>query len=147
MHHLIAIVGMPRAGKKEATSHLVDIHHFQAVPHSLNTTTIQWWLTRNNVVLEGLDTWEAYKALKERFSEMFVLAVTAPFDLRWERLRNDPNSVVENREDCMALDEAALARGVGNIIALADIPLRNNGELGHLHVAIDRFLRDGALPA
>jgi dephospho-CoA kinase len=53
----------------------------------LNYPKFKRFLNKGDVIADGLYSWAEYKFLKERFGEnMFLIAVYAPPDLRYERI-------------------------------------------------------------
>ena len=62
----------------------------------LNIPKIDELLKKSNVVGDGLYSWSEYKILKEKYGDsMYVVAVYAPPELRYQRLEN---RAVENDE-------------------------------------------------
>lgn len=84
------------------------------------------------VVVEGIRNLEEVEELRKRF-EVILVAIHSPPKLRYERLLrrgrgDDPKSLEEFRER----DERELRVGVGDVIALADLLVRNEGSLADL---------------
>ncbi|GGT93467.1 hypothetical protein GCM10007116_08950 [Sulfodiicoccus acidiphilus] len=81
------------------------------------------------IVMEGVRNWEEVELFK-RVGETLILAVHAPPKLRKERLlsrmRDSEESSVEAIE---RRDRENLKLGIGEVIALADFMLVNDGEL------------------
>ncbi|MEM2138919.1 MAG: AAA family ATPase [Candidatus Woesearchaeota archaeon] len=106
----------------------------------LNLPKIEELLKKNNVIIDGLYSWEEYVFLKEKFPFMVVLAIYSPPETRYERLtereyrsltkeqsRNRDKSEIEN------LNKAAP-------IAMADYTILNVGTLYDLEINFKKFL-------
>lgn len=86
-------------------------------------------LTKGNVVLDGLYSWDELKILKENFSEMIVLAIIVNKPFRYERLGRRIIRPLTNEEantrDITEIENLAK----GGPIAFADYYILNNGSL------------------
>ncbi|MEM2988560.1 MAG: AAA family ATPase [Candidatus Bathyarchaeia archaeon] len=84
------------------------------------------------VVVEGIRNLEEVEELRRRF-EVIVVAVHSPPKLRCERLlRRGRGDDPKTPEDFRERDERELRVGVGDVIALADLVIRNEGSLADL---------------
>ena len=91
------------------------------------------------VVVEGIRNLEEVEELRRRF-EVIVVAVHSPPRARYERLLrrgrgDDPKTLEEFRER----DGRELRVGVGEVIALADLLVRNEGTLADLEGEFERL--------
>jgi len=95
----------------------------------------------SNVVIDGLYSWSEYKVLKEKFGdELVLLAVTAPFKLRCERLAKRPIRPLTEAE--VKSRDAAEIENIekGGPIAAADYTVVNDGTLEYLYRQIDKVI-------
>ncbi|WP_254536123.1 AAA family ATPase [Halomarina litorea] len=84
------------------------------------------------VLVDGLRSGDEADRFEERFGDDFVLvAVTAPFDLREERIadRGRDAGADEGGEGLAARDERELGFGMGEVIEHADVTIENDGTL------------------
>jgi len=98
-------------------------------------------LKKSNVVGDGLYSWSEYKILKERYGDsMYVIAVYAPPELRYKRLRerkveNDPQQRFRSlaEEEARERDYAEIENiEKGGPIAMADFTIVNTGTIDEL---------------
>lgn len=102
------------------------------------------------VVVEGIRNLEEVDEFRRRF-EVIVVAVHSPPKLRYERLlRRGRGDDPKSPEDFRERDERELRVGVGDVIALADLVIRNEGTLADLEEEfkglmgrIERWIRSG----
>ncbi len=112
----------------------------------LNIPKIDDFLTKGNVVGDGLYSWSEYKILKERYGEqMYVMAVYAPPELRYKRLSNRERMTDDkDARNRKITPEQAKSRDYAEIeniekagpIAMADFTLVNTGTVSEL---MDQF--------
>lgn len=107
----------------------------------LNIPKFDELLKKSNVVGDGLYSWSEYKILKERYGDsMYVIAVYAPSDLRYKRLKerkveNDPQQRFRSftEEEARARDYAEIENiEKGGPIAMADFTIVNTGTIDEL---------------
>ena len=115
----------------------------------LNLPKFDELLSSRNVVGDGLYSWSEYKILKEKYKEnMYVIAVYAPPNLRYERLKN---RIVKNDPQMRfrsVPEEAAKARDYAEIenlekggpITMADFTIINTGTINELKEKVDDIL-------
>ena len=119
----------------------------------LNIPKIEKFLVTGNVVGDGLYSWSEYKILKERFNNrMFVIAVYAPPELRYQRLSGRKQLAGDKDIRFRQMTpEQAKSRDFAEIeniekagpIAMADFTLVNTGSIesliDQLNMAIDKI--------
>lgn len=162
MRKIIAIVGMPGAGKSEAGTFFkekgMDVLRFGSVIDEGIAEEGLPWTPENNkyyrekirkelgmaavavkmlskiedahlnndIILDGLYSWEEYVFLKEKFPELFLLCIYARPVIRYVRLANRPERVW-TREESRERDIAEIQNlNKGGPIALADYMIENN---------------------
>ncbi|KPJ54925.1 hypothetical protein AMJ47_02535 [Parcubacteria bacterium DG_72] len=115
--------------------------HGQAAFALLNIPKFDELLKNSNVVGDGLYSWLEYKVLKEKYKDsMYVVAVYAPPEMRYQRLEN---RAVENdekqrfrsftRKEAKARDYAEIENSEkGGPIAMADFTIINTGTIEDL---------------
>lgn len=109
----------------------------------INLEKITRALSQNNVVIDGLYSWSEYKFLKEKFGDnLLLLAVTAPFKLRLERLANRPVRPLSKAE--VSSRDIAEIENIekSGPIAIADYTVVNNGTLEQLYKQLTQILKD-----
>lgn len=86
-------------------------------------------ITKGNVVLDGLYSWDELKILKNEFPEMIVLAIVVNKSHRYERLNSRTirpfNQIEANQRDITEIEHLAK----GGPIAFADYYILNNDSL------------------
>jgi len=108
----------------------------------LNIPKIEKFLESGNVVGDGLYSWSEYKILKEKFGKsMFVIAVFAPPELRYNRLSSRKHTTDDKDVRFRQMTpEQAKSRDYAEIeniekagpIAMADFTLVNTGTIENL---------------
>jgi len=102
----------------------------------------------DTVLVDGLRAPVELERFRERFGDDFTLvAVTAPFDLRAERLgergRDDSDVDVEALRD---REERELEFGMGEVIDAADVTIENTDTLAAFRDRVRTVLRGNAVP-
>jgi dephospho-CoA kinase len=94
------------------------------------------------VVLDGLYSWEEYLYLKEQFKDnLVVLALYAPPNLRYERLKNREVRPLTCEESANR-DKAEIENiNKAGPITMADFTIDNSGTLEELNMKLDKFLK------
>lgn len=93
----------------------------------------------NNVVLDGLYSWDELKILKSKFPNLKVLAIVVNKDMRYERLEH---RVVRpfTKEEATNRDIAEIENSAkGGPIAYADYYILNNGNLEDYKKELDQI--------
>jgi len=107
----------------------------------LNLPRVESALEKNNVIIDGLYSWEEYLFLKDRFGhDLTVLAIYSPPEDRYDRL--------VDREVRSLTKEQSRGRDKGEIeklnkaapIAMSDYTLLNVGTLSDLKTAYHKFM-------
>lgn len=109
----------------------------------LNLPKIKSLLRKNNnVVIDGLYSWSEYKVLIKEFKKkMTVLAVFAPLDLRYQRLKIRKKRPLSH-EESQSRDYAEIENlEKGGPIAMANYTIINDGSLKELYSKIDKVLK------
>ena len=116
----------------------------------LNIPKIDALLEKSNVVVDGLYSWSEYKILKDKYGDaMFVLAILAPPQTRYERLENrsvanDQAQRFRNftRAEAKARDYAEIENiEKGGPIAMADFTIVNTGATEELKNDVKDILK------
>lgn len=113
--------------------------HGMAAFAKLNYPKFRRLLKKGNVVVDGLYSWAEYKYLKDKFDKnMFLIAVYAPPNLRYERIskRTMPKNDTDLRhrpftkKEAKARDYAEIENlDKGGPIAMADYTILNTKDL------------------
>lgn len=118
----------------------------------LNIPKFDAVLEKQNLVADGLYSWDEYKILKEYYGErLLVVCVYAPPKLRYERLekrqteKNDKD--VKNRpltkEQAQSRDYAEIENmAKGGPIAMADYMILNTGTFEEYKNQIEKFIKE-----
>jgi len=108
-------------------------------------------LEKSNVVGDGLYSWTEYKILKEKYGDaMYVLAVYAPPELRYDRLENrsvenDASSRFRSipKEKSKSRDYSEIENiEKGGPIAMADFTIVNTRTVDDAKNQLQKFLND-----
>jgi dephospho-CoA kinase len=115
-----------------------------------NMPKIDTFLSKGNVVGDGLYSWAEYKILKDKYGDQLVIiAVYAPPKLRYERLSNRQQSAddkeIRNRqlsaEQAKSRDFSEIENlDKGGPIAMADYTLVNTGNITELLKQLENVL-------
>ena len=101
---------------------------------------IEEGLKKGNVVLDGLYSWSEYKVLKERFPELYVVAIVTDREKRYERLATREVRPLTAAE-AQSRDHAEIENSEkGGPIAIADKYIPNNGTPEELEAQIRALL-------
>ncbi len=93
---------------------------------------IEAGLEAGNVVLDGLYSWSEYKVLKERFDNLFVVAIVTDREKRYSRLATREVRPL-TAEEAKSRDFAEIENSEkGGPIAIADHYITNNGTQAEL---------------
>lgn len=113
--------------------------HGMAVFAKLNFPRIKKILRENDVIVDGLYSFEEYTFLKRKLGKkIYVIAVFAPPELRYERLAqrkiktadSDKHNRTLTKKEAKERDTAQLRNlNMGPTIALADYTILNTGNL------------------
>ena len=108
----------------------------------LNIGKIDRLVKKSHLVIDGLYSWSEYKTLKEKYGRlMYVLAIYAPPELRYQRLggrkteKEDKKSRFRplSREEAKKRDYAEIEHlEKGGPIAMADFTIVNTGTMEEL---------------
>ncbi len=97
--------------------------------------------TSDIVVIDGLRSWEEYVYLKEKFTNLYLLAVYVSPEIRYQRLK-------ERKERSLSITEAR-SRDIAEVntlhmgapIALSDYLVKNETTLEDLNQQLETFLK------
>ena len=96
-------------------------------------------LESNNVVLDGLYSWEEYVVLKEKFDSIKLIAIITDKNKRYERLSNRDLRPFKY-EDAVNRDITEIENlSKGGPIAFADFYAHNNGDIDELKERLEEL--------
>ena len=97
----------------------------------------------NNVVLDGLYSWQEYKVLKERFGDsLSVLCIATNSSVRYERLATREIRPL-TREEAISRDRSEIENiAKGGPIAIADHYITNNAGVDALKAQFNDFIEN-----
>lgn len=96
--------------------------------------------THENIVIDGIYSWEEYEYLRQEYPKLLLLLVYATPTTRYRRLANRPIRPL-HPEEARSRDIAELINlHKGGPIALADFLVVNEGSLDELHKKLDDVL-------
>jgi dephospho-CoA kinase len=106
----------------------------------LNLPKIEESIKKNNVIIDGLYSWEEYLFLKSKFGkELIVLAIYSPPDMRYERLV-DREVRPLTMEQARARDKVEIENSnKAPPIAMADYTILNVSTMYDLKNNTDKF--------
>ncbi len=106
--------------------------HGMAVFAKLNIPKIKSSLSSNNIVIDGLYSWEEYLVLREKFPNLEVVAVYAPPQMRYARLAARPIRPL-SEEECRSRDHTQIENlHQAGPIAIAQHTIVNTGDISIL---------------
>jgi len=118
----------------------------------LNIPKIENYLITGNVVGDGLYSWSEYKILKEKFgNHMFVIAIYAPPEVRYERLSQRKQTKDDkNIRFRQMTPEQAKSRDFAEIeniekagpIVMADYTVVNTDNIDNLLKQLDHIIKE-----
>ena len=95
----------------------------------------------NNVVLDGLYSWDELKILKQEFSNLKVIGIVVDKKIRYDRLKIRPDRPFNNQEsrdrDISEIENIAKA----GPIAYADYYIFNNGTIEEYIIRVNEILK------
>lgn len=178
MRQLIAIIGMPGAGKSEASAFFAEkgmtILRFGSViddglKEENKTQTpesekyyrekirkelgmagiaikmlpkIENAIAQNDVILDGLYSWEEYILLKDKFPNLMLLCMYARPEIRYKRLATRKIRPF-TLEEAKKRDKDEIEKlNKGGPIAIADYLIKNETTTEDLHEALEAFTKD-----
>jgi len=105
----------------------------------LSIPKIEELIKTDNVVLDGLYSWDELKILKEKYPEIKVISIVVDKKIRYERLttrdiRPLTNEEAENR-DISEIENVAK----GGPIAFADFYILNNGNMEVYNIELEKI--------
>ncbi len=94
-----------------------------------------------NILIDGVRSYDEVELFKKEFGEDFVLiAIFAPFKIRFERLKKRGRPWdIQDEKGLRWRDKKELEWGVGKSIALADMIIDNSGSLEEFHSKLDKI--------
>ncbi len=97
----------------------------------------------NVIAIEGLRSLDEYNFLKERFKNTVLIAIHSSPKTRFKRIidrnrEDDPKTF----EEFVKRDLRELSYGVGNLIALADYIIVNEGTIEELKKSVIEFIKN-----
>jgi len=106
----------------------------------LNLEKIRTGIKKNNVVIDGLYSWEEYLILKKEFPKILLVAVYTPPNLRYERLSERPERTLTKEQG-----EERDKKEIKNLnkappIVMADYTILNVGTEFDLKNNFDKFI-------
>jgi dephospho-CoA kinase len=121
----------------------------QAAFAILNIPKIDEFLKNSSVIVDGLYSWSEYKVLKEKYKDkMFVIAVFAPPEIRYQRLEKRPRDTNNRfrpipKEKARQRDYAEIENiEKGGPIAMADFTLLNTDTQERLKEKIKKIIKE-----
>lgn len=117
---------------------------------TLNIPKFDELIKKSNVVGDGLYSWSEYKILKEKYGDsMYVIAVYAPPELRYKRLKNRVVGSDKNNRFRPLTEKEAKERDYSEIentekggpIAIADFTIVNTGTIDELKEKVRKVLK------
>lgn len=142
----------PTEANERKTRESIRKKHGMAAFAVLNYPKFKKLLKKGNVIADGLYSWAEYKFLKEKFSgNMFLIAVYAPPDLRYERIstRTMPKDDTELRHrpftkrEAKSRDYAEIENlEKGGPIAMADYTILNTKDLKFFKRQVREFYEE-----
>ncbi len=95
------------------------------------------------IVIDGTRNKEEVEYFKKQFGDDFkLIAIHAPFEQRFERLKNRLRSDDSNSmEELKRRDEREKSWGLAKLIQMADITIENTNSLEKFHKAVEEVLR------
>ncbi len=179
MNKIIAIVGMPGAGKSEASSFFIDkgferVYFGSVVVDGLaeeglertaenealyrnkirkelgmNAVAIKLLPkikaainTGNNVVLDGLYSWEEYTFLKKEIPNLFILGIFAKPTIRHQRLAERIERSFTEAESVKRDIDEIVDLNKGGPIAFSDYLIKNEGSKEEFEKELEKFLEE-----
>ncbi len=98
-------------------------------------------LNEHNVVLDGLYSWDEYKYLIEKFSDLKLICIVADKKLRYERVASRKERPF-NTADILYRDISEIENlAKGGPIAYADYFIFNNGSVEEYYKRLEEILR------
>ena len=105
--------------------------HGMGVVAQLLLPKIEELSKNNNIVLDGLYSWDEYKILKEKFANLLVISIVTDKIIRYERISSRQDRPF-SKQDAVKRDIAEIENSAkGGPIAYADFYILNNGDMAN----------------
>lgn len=108
----------------------------------LSIPKIEELIKTDNVVLDGLYSWDELKILKEKYSNIKVISIVVDKNIRYERLTTREIRPLTNQEaekrDISEIENVAK----GGPIAFADYYILNNGDMEIYNSELERIKKE-----
>ena len=108
----------------------------------LSIPKIEELIKTDNVVLDGLYSWDELKILKEKYPEIKVISIVVDKNIRYERLTTRDIRPLTNQEaekrDISEIENVAK----GGPIAFADYYILNNGDMEIYNSELERIKKE-----
>ena len=108
----------------------------------LSIPKIEELIQENNVVLDGLYSWDELKILKEKYPNIKVISIVVDKNIRYERLTTREVRPLTNEEaqkrDISEIENVAK----GGPIAFADYYILNNGDMNIYNKELERITQE-----
>jgi dephospho-CoA kinase len=108
----------------------------------LSIPKIEELIEENNVVLDGLYSWDELKILKEKYPSIKVISIVVDKNIRYERLTTRDIRPLTNQEaekrDISEIENVAK----GGPIAFADYYILNNGNIENYNKELERITQE-----
>lgn len=133
-------IAVSEANEREVREELRKAHGMAAYA-KLSLARIKHALSVGPTVIDGLYSWSEYKFLKQQLpNRMYVIAVSAPRHIRYERLSHRLTRPLSYKE--AELRDFAEIENLekGGPIAIADYTIQNSGIKRELFSVLDRLL-------
>lgn len=108
----------------------------------LSIPKIEELIKENNVVLDGLYSWDELKILKEKYPNIKIISIVVDKNIRYERLTTREIRPLTNEEaqkrDISEIENVAK----GGPIAFADYYILNNGDMNIYNKELERITQE-----
>ena len=95
------------------------------------------------VVIDGIRNIEEVEAFRKRVKNFILVAIHSSPKIRYERLMNRKRTDDSNRiDELRKREERELSWGLGDVIAMADVVITNDGSIEQFRKKIKDFLKE-----
>ena len=141
--HIWIIVGMSGSGKSTAVDYLTRQGVPKVGPEQIATEEIERLVSagQRQIVLDGVYNWETYREIKQKYAgKTTTIALVAPKSQRLHRVAGRTENPLTTEELQRRDYDDATELGLGNVLAVADFYIMNDGPMKHICEQLDAII-------
>ena len=141
---IFIIVGMSGSGKSTAVEYLTRQGVPKVGPEQIAGEEIQKLMEagQKQIVLDGIHNWDTYQQIKKEYAgKTTTIAIVAPKAQRFHRVAGRTDHALSTEEMQYHDHDDVVELGLGNVIAVADYYIMNDGPMKNLCEQLDVIIK------